>query len=90
MIEIFCKNSWWLKAVNYCPIKSSIKDQDLYHSKASFGLYSIKWCNNTPDKQNILIISLSAIAVTQVIFWTEDKSALFVIAGTHSAADSKS
>ena len=90
MIEIFCKNSWWLKAVNNCPIKSSITYQELHHAKALFGLYSIEWCDNTLDKQNILIISLSAIAVTQVIFWTEDKSALFVIAGTHSAADSKS
>ena len=30
------------------------------------------WEQNTPDTQNTLIIFLSAVAVIQVIFWTED------------------
>ena len=42
------------------------------------------------DTKNTLIIFLSAIAVMQVIFWTEDNSVLFLIAGTDSAANSKS
>ena len=46
--------------------------------------------HNTADTQNTLIIFLSAIAVIQVIFWTEDKSALFLIAGVYSPANSKS
>ena len=32
---------------------------------------------------------LSAIAIMQVIFWTEDNSVLFLIAGIHSIANSK-
>ena len=44
----------------------------------------------SPDAQNTLIIFLSAIAVMKVIFWIEDNSALYLIAGIHSAANSKS
>ena len=32
----------------------------------------LRWGGNTPDTQNTLIIFLSAIAVMQVIFGTED------------------
>ena len=43
-----------------------------------------------PDTQNTLIIFLSAIAVKKVIFLIENNSALFLIAGIHSPANSKS
>ena len=43
-----------------------------------------------PDTQNTPIIFLSAIAVMKVIFWIKDNSALFLIAGIHSTANSKS
>ena len=42
------------------------------------------------DTQNTLVILLSAIAVMQVIFWTEDNSASFLIAGIHATVNLKS
>ena len=42
---------------------------------------------NTSDTQNTLIF-LSAIAVMQLIFWTEEISAFFLIAGILSTANS--
>ena len=45
-------------------------------------------CNIT-DTQNALIIFLSAIAVMQVIFLTEDNFCFFLIAAIHSTVNSK-